>query len=104
MSQLSPWSSVFLAKLVFAQLVQKHSPFKELKDLLSYSQDHITGSYLKPDYSNPTFIPYFLNINFNIIFSTTSGCLNLASGPSPSCFPIEILYAFLVSLKELVYL
>jgi hypothetical protein len=98
-NQRSPWSISFPKELVVAHLVQKYSLLMDPKDIVPYSQKHITGPYPKPDESNLKFILYLLNINLNLVLSSTCRCSGLASSSYPSCLPIQILRALLVILQ-----
>jgi len=42
----------------------------EPKGSLLHSQEPKSGPYFEPDAFNDTFLPYFLNIHSNIIFSS----------------------------------
>jgi hypothetical protein len=48
----TPWSNVFLKKLIVAQIVKKSPPFTKTESLLPCSQEATTGSYPEPDESS----------------------------------------------------
>jgi hypothetical protein len=50
---ITPWSRVFLKKLVGAQMGKNSQPFLKNEDLLHCSQEPITGPHPEPDKSSP---------------------------------------------------
>jgi hypothetical protein len=65
----------------------------EPEDSLSCSQEPSTGPYPKPDQSSPYHAILSLSA---ILILFTHLCPGLLSGPFPSGFPTNILYAFLL--------
>jgi len=66
----------------------------ELEGSLPGSQEPATGSYTQPEASRPHLSTLFLNIHYNIIFSSTS---RSSAWSVPFWFLDENLYAFLIS-------
>jgi hypothetical protein len=67
--RLTPWSRIFLNKLISAHTVVIFPSIMEYEFLLFLSKEPITETYLEPDESSPySHFPFF-KILFNIIFS-----------------------------------
>jgi hypothetical protein len=69
-AKLTPWSRVFLEKLLVFHLVKKCTPSMDPKGSFSYSQEPTTGPYSKPDESSPCSDTLFQIMKFLIMHFT----------------------------------
>ena len=88
----TPYSRVFLEKLMVPQLVKKFPTLCETRKRFITVFTRAHHIQMNPVHTIPT---SFSKIHFNIFFSHL--CLVLPTGLIPSGFPTKILYAFLFS-------
>ena len=67
---LTTWNRVLLEKLIVSQLVKKFPTYYGTQRFVPCLQELTIGLYPEPDECSPSLLPYFLNINANIIVTS----------------------------------